>query len=109
MKADGKVYQQYGSKATKEDGKDLFWRIHLPNLLDEIMTNPTTDILHIPLSIFKFKLAELAELAIEIDNPKLHKIMLNLTLYDIADGNKHPDQEGYNSAMKELNKRIEKE
>ena len=57
---------------------------NLPGLLDEVLCNRGTEILKIPIQITKRILAELAELAIEIDDPRLHKMMLRLGLYDVS-------------------------
>jgi len=67
---------------------NLSWKVHLPNLLEEILTNPTTGALAMPLTILGHTLHELAELAIEIDDPRLHLMMLDLTLYEAGDPNK---------------------
>lgn len=55
---------------------------NLPGLLDEVLNNSGTAILRVPIMITKGILAELATLAIEIDDPRLHKLMLRLGLYD---------------------------
>lgn len=57
---------------------------HLPNLLDEVLSNPSASILAIPIQITKGILAELAQLAIEIDDDRLHIMMLRLGLYEVA-------------------------
>lgn len=56
---------------------------HLPNLLAEVLNNPTTWILKMPIEITREILAELAQLAIEIDDDRLHIMMLRLGLYDV--------------------------
>lgn len=61
------------------------WSCHTPNLLKEILTDPRMGILEKPLNIFGKMLAEVAERAIEIDDPKLNILMLRLTLYEVAD------------------------
>jgi hypothetical protein len=70
---------------TRYDGKTLHWKVHMPNLLKEILTNPGTSALVKPLQIVAHTLHELAELAIEIDDPRLHLMMFDLTLYEISD------------------------
>lgn len=65
-------------------GKELQFDANLPGLLDEVLCNRGTGILKIPIHITKRILAELAELAIEIDDPRLHKMMLRLGLYDVS-------------------------
>lgn len=61
------------------------WKVHTPNLLREVLQNPGTSILAVPLSIFGRLLAEVAERAIALDDPKLNILMLRLTLYDQGD------------------------
>jgi hypothetical protein len=77
----------------------LEWRCHTPNLLSEIMCNPGTGALRVPMKEFKLMLFAVAERAAEINDPKLNRMMLQLTLYDIADANKHPEQKEYHAAM----------
>lgn len=64
---------------------ELEWKVHLPNLLREVLENPTCAILAMPLSITGHLLHELADVAREIDDPRLHRMMLRLTLYEQAD------------------------
>lgn len=71
----------------------LHWTVHLPNLLREAVEgNPSGSALAIPMTITGHLLAELAQVALEIDDPRLHRMMLRLTLYDQAD----PQSEAYN-------------
>ena len=60
----------------------LVFDSNLPGLLDEVLNNPTCGILKIPINITKGILAELAQLAIEIDDDRLHIMMLRLGMYD---------------------------
>jgi hypothetical protein len=64
--------------------KKLHFDAHLPNLLREVLNNPTCGILKIPINITRGILGELAELAIEIDDPRLHVMMLRLGMYDVS-------------------------
>lgn len=57
---------------------------NLPGLLDEVLNNESCAILKIPINITKRILADLAQLAIEIDDDRLHVIMLRLNLYDMS-------------------------
>jgi hypothetical protein len=57
---------------------------NLPGLLEEVLNNPTCAILKVPINITKGILAELAHLAIEIDDDRLHIMMLRLGLYDLS-------------------------
>lgn len=61
------------------------WKVHTPNLLREVLHNPGTAMLVVPLNIFGRILAEVAERAIEIDDPKLNILMLRLALYEQGD------------------------
>ena len=64
--------------------KKLHFDANLPGLLDEVLNNPTCGILKLPINITKGILAELAQLAIEIDDPRLHVMMLRLGLYEVS-------------------------
>lgn len=57
---------------------------NLPGLLDEVLNNESCAILKIPINITKRMLADLAKLAIEIDDDRLHVMMLRLNLYDMS-------------------------
>lgn len=56
---------------------------NLPGLLDEVLNNQSCAILKIPINITKRMLADLAKLAIEINDDRLHVMMLRLNLYDM--------------------------
>lgn len=64
---------------------DAGWRVHSPNLLGEILKNPGSGILSIPLNIFGKLLAEVGERAAELNDPKLNALMARLTIYSVAD------------------------
>lgn len=61
----------------------LHFDAHLPNLLAEVLNNPTAWTLKMPIEITRGILAELAQLAIEIDDDRLHIMMLRLGLYEV--------------------------
>ena len=61
------------------------WRCHTSNLLEEILNNPGTGILRAPLVIFSRLLAQVAERAAELNDPRLNELMVRLTLYELAD------------------------
>lgn len=62
----------------------LVFDSNLPGLLDEVLSNQTCAILKLPINITKGILAELAQLAIEIDDDRLHIMMLRLGLYECS-------------------------
>jgi len=62
----------------------LHFDSNLPGLLDEVLSNQTCAILKIPINLTKGILAELAQLAIEIDDDRLHIMMLRLGLYECS-------------------------
>lgn len=64
--------------------KKLDFDIHLPNLLAEVLNNQSCWVLATPINITKGLLAELAQLAIEIDDTRLHIMMLRLGLYEVS-------------------------
>jgi hypothetical protein len=63
----------------------LQWRVHTPNLLREVLSNPGAYMLEKPLNIFGKLLAKVGERAAEIDDPELNQLMLRLTIYEQAD------------------------
>ena len=65
--------------------KMLNWRCHTPRLMEEILINPGCAILVQPLRILLSILGEVAQRAIELDDPELNLLMLRLTLYGAAD------------------------
>ncbi len=77
---------------------------YLPGLLGEVLNNPTCAILKIPIQITKDILRELAVLAIEIDDPRLHLMMIRLGLYDFDD---HEDRGRMRDEMEGLVKAYE--
>ena len=79
--------------------KRLYFDANLPGLLDEVLNNPTCGILKLPINITKGILAELAQLAIEIDDDRLHVMMLRLGMYDCS-ANERVEK------IKELNRRL---
>lgn len=72
--------------------------VFLPGLLDEVLSNDSCSVLKTPINITKRVLAELAKVAIEIDDPRLHVMMLRLGLYDVP----------YNKRVDEI-KRLERQ
>jgi hypothetical protein len=71
------------------------WKIHTPNLLKEILSNPTANILERPLNIFGKILYEVAERAAELNDPQLNSLMCRLTLYEQAD----PEMPSYDQTL----------
>lgn len=80
--------------------KKLHFDANLPGLLGEVLNNPTCGILKLPINITKGILAELAQLAIEIDDDRLHVMMLRLGMYDCSATERV-------EKIKELNRKIE--
>jgi hypothetical protein len=73
-----------GKQNLTENYKGL-WRVHTANLLTEITNNPTAWVLRSPLLIFDDILRQVAQRAIELNDPELNKLMIRLTLYSVAD------------------------
>jgi hypothetical protein len=61
------------------------FKVHTPNLLKEIMKNQTCAVLRIPLVVFKGILEEVATRASQLNDVEMNKLMMRLTLYEIAD------------------------
>jgi len=85
----------------KPDKKMERFDANLPGLLNEVLSNQSCAILKLPVWITKGILAELAQLAIEIDDDRLHVMMLRLGLYDCS-ASERVDR------IKELEKKIKK-
>ena len=62
--------------------EELEWKVDTMKLLQEILNNPGTDILLIPLRILQSLLAQVAIRALELNDDKLNNLMLRLTLYE---------------------------
>ena len=63
--------------------KRMRFDAHLPNLLKEMAQNDACSIMRIPVNLTLKILKELAEYAIELDDPQLHVFMLRLGLYEV--------------------------
>lgn len=75
--------------------KQLDWKCHTPRLFEEILTNPGTSILQVPLKILLSILGEVAQRAIELDDRELNRLMIRLTLFSCAD----PASEDYDEEL----------
>lgn len=73
----------------------LRWKVNTPQLLKEIMSNNGMSILFKPINIYKDLLAELAERAIELNDPKLNALMCRMALYEESD----PYSKEYNAEL----------
>lgn len=67
---------------TSSSKKEVF-DVHLPNLLNEVLSNQSAAILKIPIAVTKSILSLVAKRAIELDDPELNILMLRLALYDV--------------------------
>ena len=71
------------------------FRVHVPNLLDELLNNglkpSVAGSLRIPLSIFVRYLHSVATRATELNDPILNRIMVEMALYTVGD----PHSEDY--------------
>ncbi len=62
------------------------WKVHLPNLLNEIISsNVQLAVLYRPFQILCSLLSQLAGRALELNDPELNKLMLMLGLYELND------------------------
>ena len=65
-----------------QETDDLSWRINTARLLKEIASNESMWILAKPLTILGHKLHDLAELAVKINDPRLHLWCMDMALYE---------------------------
>jgi len=63
----------------------LQWKVHLPKLFEEILGNTSMAIMARPLQITLGLMQQVAQRAIELDDPKLLALMFRLALYEQAD------------------------
>jgi hypothetical protein len=63
----------------------LEWRVYTSQLFKEIISNNETAIMHQPLRILLNLLGQVAKRALELDDVKLNKLMLRMSLYSISD------------------------
>lgn len=61
------------------------WKCNTPGLLKEILANPGTGTLRIPIQLFADMLAEVAARASQINDAQLNGLMAKLALYEITD------------------------
>ena len=73
----------------------LVWKVHVPNLLTEILDGSGMAIYERPLQRLARLLAQVAERAAMLNDPLLNALMCQLTLYVIAD----PEQEDYDPVL----------
>jgi hypothetical protein len=71
---------------------NLAWKVHTGELLNEIMNNPGTGILKVPLKVLRSLLIEVGQEAARIDDHRLNKLMIRLAIYTIA----QPEHKDYN-------------
>lgn len=78
---------------------NLKWRVHtseLFNRIKEISSNEReTEVIITPLNILRELLCEVAQRAIEIDDPKLNSLMCRMALYSVSD----PQDADFNSKI----------
>lgn len=72
---------------------DLFFSVHVPNLLKEILEcgGPGLHGMKIPMNVFRVILGKVATRASELHDHELDKLMMQMALYDVAD----PTSSGY--------------
>jgi len=61
------------------------WNVHTSRLLSEVLSNPGTSAMLVPLTIFRNLLTAVGERAIQLNDPQLNLLMCRLTLYSVAD------------------------
>lgn len=79
----------------KNKTKKVQWRVNTPQLLREVLSNPSASILSKPLNIFGKILAQVGERASELNDPKLNALMCRLSIYEISD----PYSENYDAEL----------
>jgi hypothetical protein len=82
-----KEFNKHYSLVDEVQHKELSWKVHIPSLFNEIVENGGlgTSIFRVPLSITSRILGEVAQRALELNDPKLNALMCRLTLYEQSD------------------------
>jgi len=73
------------SSETNPLSKQLVFTLHTSDILNEVLENTTTAPLTRPLQLLGKLLAEVAQRASELHDEKLDRLMIQLTLYSVAD------------------------
>jgi len=66
----------------KQNNLPLVWKVNTAQLLQEILNNPGTSILSIPLNIFGKLLAAVGERAAQLNDDELNGLMARLAIYE---------------------------
>jgi hypothetical protein len=82
-------------RAARRELRAPKWKVHTPNLLKEILTNPSCAALVVPIRIFGDLLGKVAARAIALEDPELNRLMMRLTLYEQAD----PESPGFDRKL----------
>ncbi|MDI1360649.1 hypothetical protein [Methylotenera sp.] len=80
---------------SKKFPRNLSWKVHTPQLLKELSNvhENGLGIMSVPIYIFAGLLMEVAERASVINDLELNKLMMRLTLFEVAD----PERPEYNA------------
>ena len=76
-------------------GKELYWKVHTPNFLSDILKNLSPNglgMITTPMNIFRNLLVQVSQRASQLNDPELNALMVRLTLYEISD----PKSKDYN-------------
>ena len=82
-------------KSKKMENMKSAWRVHTPNLLKEVASNPNLAAARIPLQILAHLLARVGERAVQLNDKELNALMIRLTIYSVAD----PDSPDFNQKV----------
>lgn len=75
-----------GGKCMSIIYSDMIWKVDTPSMLKEMVEcGNTMGIWRIPVTILQMKLAQVADRAIELNDPELLKLMLDLKLIETDD------------------------
>ena len=61
----------------------IYTRVNTPDLIKQVFDNPGTSQLKIPFNTMLKFLGAVAQMAIELDDPKLNMLMIKLNLYEV--------------------------
>lgn len=73
------------------------FKVHVKNLLQETLNNAGTSIMEVPFRLLLSRLAQIADRAIELNDPKLTALCCSLALFEQSD----PESKEYDVKMVE--------
>jgi len=79
--------------STAKHTPGMEWKLHVPNIIKEVLNNEGAQVLTIPLRLLQRLLGQVAQRCAEVNDKELNHLMLLMALYSQGDPE---DKENYN-------------